>query len=84
MTTLALDSGQIVNGLLMSEEGDVLVLADSQGKEVRVPKSGVEERQTSQLSLMPADMAEQVTEPEFYDLLRYLLSKSEAPVEESP
>ena len=50
VTNLALQSGQVVSGLLLREEGEVLIVADSQGKEVRVPKASVEERSTAQLS----------------------------------
>jgi putative heme-binding domain-containing protein len=77
LTNLALRNGQIVSGLLLREEGDVLVLADSQGKEVRVVKSTVEDRSTAQLSPMPANLAEQIAEPEFYDLMEYLLRHRE-------
>ena len=38
VTNLALKNGQIVSGLLLREEGEVLIVADSQGKEIRVPK----------------------------------------------
>ena len=55
-TNLALENGQVVSGLLLREEGEVLVLADAQGKEVRVPKASVEERKTSPLSPMPANL----------------------------
>jgi hypothetical protein len=74
---LALWYGQVVSGLLLREEGDVLVLADAQGKEIRVPKPTVEERSTAQLSPMPANLAEQIAELEFYDLMTYLLSHRE-------
>jgi putative heme-binding domain-containing protein len=74
LTILTLKSGQVVDGLLLKEEGEVLVLADRQGKEVRVPKGAVEERATSPLSPMPADFAEQIPEADFYHLLAYLLS----------
>ena len=77
VTNLALANGQVVSGLLLREEGEVLVLADAQGKEVRVPKSSVEERQTSPLSPMPANLADQIPEVDFYRLLAYLLSKHE-------
>jgi len=73
VTNLALQSGQIVSGLLLREEGQVLIVADSQGKEVRVPKTTVEERSTAQLSPMPANMADQIPEPDFNDLMSYLL-----------
>ena len=49
VTILALKNGQVVSGLLLREEGEVLVLADAQGKEVRVPQSSVAERKTSPL-----------------------------------
>jgi putative heme-binding domain-containing protein len=73
VTNLALDSGQVVSGLLLREEGEVLIVADAQGKEVRVPRKTVEERSTAQLSPMPANMAEQIPETEFQDLMAYLL-----------
>ena len=62
VTNLALENGQVVSGLLLREEGEVLIVADSQGKEVRVPRKTVEERSTAQLSPMPANMAEQMPE----------------------
>ena len=74
-TTLTLKKGQVISGLLLKEEGAVLVLADNQGKEVRVPKNSVEERSLSQLSPMPANFADQVDEADFYHLLAYLLSQ---------
>jgi putative heme-binding domain-containing protein len=77
VTTLGLENGQVVSGLLLREEGAILVLADSQGKEVRVPKSSVVERKTSPLSPMPANLADQVTQDDFNRLLDYLLSKRE-------
>src|SRR5206468_10833193 len=76
VTNLATTSGQIISGLLLREEGEVLVLADSQGKEVRVPRDSVEERKVSPLSPMPADLARQIPEAEFDHLIGYLLSRS--------
>jgi putative heme-binding domain-containing protein len=78
VTNLALKNGQIVSGLLLREEGEVLIIADSQGKEVRVPKSSVDDRATSPLSPMPANLVDQIDESDFYSLMAYLLSKREA------
>ena len=75
LTRLALKDGQLVSGLLLKEEGAVLVLADSQGKEVRVPTDTVEERVNAQISPMPANLSDQINEPEFYDLLAFLLAR---------
>ena len=77
VTSLALENGQVVSGLLLREEGEILVLADAQGKEVRVPRASVVERKTSPLSPMPANFADQISEDDFNRLLDYLLSKRE-------
>jgi putative heme-binding domain-containing protein len=81
LTTLVLKKGQTVSGLLLREEGALLVLADNQGKEVRVPKDDVDERSTSQQSPMPANFADQIPEADFYNLLAYLLEQRVAPAE---
>jgi putative heme-binding domain-containing protein len=77
-TTINLKNGQIFSGLLLREEGEVLVLADSQGKEVRVEKSKIEERTLSNLSPMPANLVEQIPEADFYNLLAFLLEQRPA------
>ena len=74
-TVLNLKNGQVVSGLLLKEEGEVLVLADAMGKEVRVPKNTVDEKQVSPLSPMPANLVDQIPEKDFYDLLAYLLAQ---------
>jgi putative heme-binding domain-containing protein len=73
-TNLALNDGRLVSGLLLREEGEVLVMADSQGKEVRVERGTVDEQSQSQLSPMPANFADQLSEVELDDLLAYLLA----------
>ncbi len=75
-TTVALEDGRVLTGLILNDEGEVIVLADNQGKEARLPKDTVAERQVTPLSPMPANMAEQIEEKELYDLLAFLLSKS--------
>jgi len=77
VTNLALENGQIASGLLLREEGEVLIMADAQGKEVRIPKSSVAERSTSPLSPMPANLTDQIAEDDFYRLMAYLLSRRE-------
>jgi putative heme-binding domain-containing protein len=79
LTTLTLKKGREISGLLLKEEGAVLVLADNQGKEVRVSKDEVDERSTSQASPMPANFAEQIQEADFNNLLAYLLTLQSKP-----
>jgi putative heme-binding domain-containing protein len=74
-TTLVLKTGQTVSGLVVREEGQVIVLADAQGKEVRVEAGNVEQRDVVPLSPMPANWAEQIPEKEFHDLMAYLLAQ---------
>jgi putative heme-binding domain-containing protein len=74
-TTLSLTDGQVVFGLLLREEGQVLVLMDSQGKEQRIPSNTVESRFVSQVSPMPANFGKQLSPPELYNLLAYLLEQ---------
>ena len=75
LANLGLKNGQVVSGLLLKEEGEVIVLADAQGKEVRVPKDSVEERNMTQLSPMPANFNEQIGERDFADLIAFLLAQ---------
>ena len=75
VTSLTTEKGQVIQGLFLREEGALLVLADSQGKLVRVKKADVAERATAPLSPMPANVAEQVTEADFYHLMAYLLDQ---------
>ena len=75
VTLLQTTDGRSLSGLVLREEGEVVVLADAQGKEVRIAKSDIEERKTSPLSPMPANMADQVNEHDFYNLMSYLLAQ---------
>jgi putative heme-binding domain-containing protein len=74
-TQIVTADGRVTSGLALREEGEILVLADTQGKEVRVAKSDIETRTQSQLSLMPANVPDAMSEPEFVDLVGYLLEQ---------
>lgn len=78
-TLILRTDGQLIQGLVLREEGAVLVLADEKGKEVRVDAADVAERKPSVLSPMPANLIEQIPESEFYDLLAFLLEQKTAP-----
>ncbi len=57
----------------MREEGQVLVVQEAADKETRVALKDIEARVLSQLSPMPANVTEPLSEPDFYDLMGYLL-----------
>jgi putative heme-binding domain-containing protein len=80
-TTLTTVDGRSIVALVLREEGEVLVLADSQGKELRIPAAEIDERSMSRLSPMAANVADLVPEADFFNLLRYLLDQRQAPAE---
>ena len=80
-TTLALETGKAVSGLLRREEGAVFVLINNKGEEFTVPKKEVDERLTSRTSLMPEGLTKAFSEQDFNDLLAFLLQQT-AQVEE--
>jgi len=49
-----------------------VVVADSQGKIERIQRAEIEERSAVPKSIMPDDLANQMTRREFLDLLAYL------------
>jgi putative heme-binding domain-containing protein len=74
-TTLSLKSGVTISGLVLREEGEIVVLADNQGKEQRYEKSRIDTREVSPLSPMPANWGEQIPEKDFNNLMAYLLAQ---------
>ncbi len=77
-TQIVSTDGRIITGLALREEGQVIVLADAQGKEIRLAREEIDQRTTSPLSLMPANVADLVSESEFVNLFGYLLAQREA------
>ncbi|MBI2823662.1 MAG: HEAT repeat domain-containing protein [Planctomycetia bacterium] len=78
-TLINTTGGNAISGLLLREEGEVLVLADNQGKEIRIPAAEVAERSVSQLSPMPANVADVMSDAEYYNLLGFLLEQKQKP-----
>ena len=54
----------------------MLVLADSSGKEFRISEKDIDKKQTSTLSIMPANMDPAIPEADLYHLLAYLLTQT--------
>jgi putative heme-binding domain-containing protein len=78
-TNVLMADGSVVSGIILREEGAVLILADSNGREVRIPEKDIEERQESTLSPMPNDVARMLPPADFYDLMAYLLVQQSQP-----
>jgi putative heme-binding domain-containing protein len=75
VTLVETDAGQTVSGFGLREEGETLVMYDSAGKEIRLPRGEVESRTPSPLSPMPANISDMINEQEFYQLVGFLLSQ---------
>ena len=60
---------------MLAERGQVLVLVDAAGTEVRVTKGKIEKRETIALSLMPAAFDQILDKDQFNDLLAWLLEQ---------
>lgn len=77
-TTLLLDDGRVVTGLVRREEGATLVLADPLGKEFLVDKTAIEQRKQTPLSLMPENVARDLPASDLAHLVSWLLSRIQA------
>lgn len=76
-TLLTTTDDQVVAGLNLQQQGELLTLTDVSGKSVSVPKETVKSQTTSTLSLMPAAFETTLPEQDFNDLMAYLLSMRE-------
>jgi putative heme-binding domain-containing protein len=74
--TIVLTDGKVLTGLFRREDDGVWILADNKGKEFRVAASDVEESVKSPLSLMPENVARDLNEQEFFDMVRFLLEQT--------
>jgi len=73
--TIALNDGKVMNGLFRRDEGELEVYADAAGREFTVSKKDIKEKKASQLTLMPDNFGESISETDFDALLGYLLTE---------
>ena len=78
MNVITLKNGSVVAGLPRREEGELLIMADAVGQEMRVAKSEIAERKETETSLMPPSFGELIPPTELNDLLAFLLGKRPA------
>ena len=76
-TVVITDDGLTQTGLAVRDEGKVLILADSEGKERRIEHGHIDERFVSPLSPMPKVATETVSEVDFYHVVKYLLDQKQ-------
>ena len=78
--TLEMKDGRVLNGLLVEETGDLLVLrhAAQPDQLLTLKKSEIESRQAASVSIMPAGQINQLAHrQQFLDLVRYLIDVRE-------
>lgn len=66
-------AGVRIQGLLVEESPDFLILRDAEGRDTRLRKAEIEKRDKSLKSIMPEDLVAQLSEDDLVDLVAYLL-----------
>lgn len=69
---VATADGRVLTGLPVEDTPERLLLKTADGQRVAIPTAEVEERSTSDVSLMPEGLAETLGEQDLVDLLAYL------------
>ncbi|MCA9412882.1 MAG: c-type cytochrome, partial [Candidatus Omnitrophica bacterium] len=72
---IELDSGELLTGLKKGEEGELVLLADSQGEIIKISKDEIVDERTSKLSPMPSNVAADLGEDDFRNLMSFLLKQ---------
>jgi len=69
---VALADGRVVTGLPVEETPERLVLKTAEGERVAIPAGEIEERRFGEVSLMPENLVQTMTDAELVDLLAFL------------
>ncbi len=70
--SVLIDDGSVVTGLKVSESPKLLVVRTADGKDVRIAKESIESFKVQPQSLMPSNLAAQMTGQELADLIEFL------------
>jgi putative heme-binding domain-containing protein len=69
---IATTSGQVVEGFIVRESGDEVELRNASGAATVIPKAEIEERGSSDVSIMPTGLADPLSVPELASIFAYL------------
>jgi putative heme-binding domain-containing protein len=69
---IATTSGQVFEGFIVRESGAEVELRNASGDVTVIPKAEIEERGSSDVSIMPVGLADPLTVPELASILAYL------------
>jgi putative heme-binding domain-containing protein len=70
--TVLTNGGRVVNGLLVEESPQRVVVKVQGGKQEIIPRDDIDEFKVSEISLMPEQLEKQITPPEIADLFAYI------------
>jgi putative heme-binding domain-containing protein len=71
-TSVASRKGIIVTGIVVEETPERLILKDVEGKRISIATQDIDERQQSDVSLMPERLVGELTRQDLADLLEFL------------
>ncbi len=80
MTVATLDDGRVVSGVIESQNDATVTLKTTSGK-TTLTRSEIDELQTSPVSMMPEGQLEKLSSSELRDLVAYLRSPRQVPLE---
>jgi len=66
--------GLVHSGVMKESTADAITLVSTERVEIRIPRTGIEEIQSSQVSIMPQGLDRQLSQQEMSDLIAYLKS----------
>ncbi|MFO0878909.1 MAG: PVC-type heme-binding CxxCH protein [Gemmataceae bacterium] len=70
--------GVSLQGLLVEETPEFIVIRDAEGRDTRIPKKEIETRSKSPKSIMPEDLVAHLAEEDVLDLVEYMLTMKTA------
>ena len=72
VTTFLMEDGSVISGLVRDENDSLIQIIGSDAKVQTLDVSAIEQRKESELSLMPANFGEILSDQQLADLLHYL------------
>jgi len=79
-TTIVTDDGRAVTGLVVAETPSEVALVENpvaKAEPVRIPKSSIDERSVSPVSIMPKGLLDKLTRDEILDLVAYVAARGD-------
>jgi putative heme-binding domain-containing protein len=73
-TILLTEDGNTLTGVVKEKSDTEITLLDAEDKQVRIPRSEIEQMKSSNISVMPTGLADSLDRQEFVDLVTYLES----------